>query len=87
MNAKRHNVVVMGVHAFSEDQKDEIKLKFDDYFTNLVGNFGIRNGVNLLGDFSARTGKNLNSKEVCPFGEEKINQNGERIINLCHYLN
>jgi endonuclease/exonuclease/phosphatase family metal-dependent hydrolase len=35
------------------------------------------------GDFNSRTGKNINNLVVVPYGEEVINDSGDRLIDTC----
>ena len=37
----------------------------------------------MAGDFSSRTGKQINNQVVGPFGEEIINDNGDKFIDVC----
>ena len=41
----------------------------------------------LLGDFNGHAGTKVNNQVVGPYGETRINDNGERLIDLCesHY--
>ena len=37
----------------------------------------------MAGDFSSRIGKQINNQVVGPFGEEIINDNGDKLIDVC----
>lgn len=39
--------------------------------------------VFIMGYFNARVGSRVGDKEVDPFGESIINENGERLVDLC----
>lgn len=39
--------------------------------------------VFIMGDFNARVGSRVGDKVVGPFGESIINENGERLVDLC----
>jgi len=41
----------------------------------------------LLGDFNGHTGTKVNNQVVGPYGETRINDNGERLIDLCESHN
>ena len=41
----------------------------------------------LLGDFKGHTGTKVNNQVVGPYGETRINDNGERLIDLCESPN
>ena len=45
----------------------------------------IKNSREILiaGDFNSRTGKKINNQIVDPFGEEVINDNGDKLIDVC----
>jgi len=40
-----------------------------------------------LGDFNSHTGTKVNNQVVGPYGETRINDNGERLIDLCESHN
>jgi len=37
----------------------------------------------IAGDFNSRTGEKINDLVVGPFGEEVINDNGDKLIDIC----
>jgi hypothetical protein len=49
--------------------------------------FGNNRELVLIGDFNAHTGRSNNSNIIGRFGEEEINYNGARLIDLCEQNN
>ena len=50
-------------------------------------NIGMTREIILLGDFNGHTGTKVNNQIVGPYGETRINDNGERLIDLCESHN
>lgn len=49
----------------------------------ILSEIGISREIIIAGDFNASIGKKINSTVVGPFGEDNINDNGERLIDIC----
>ncbi|XP_072377962.1 uncharacterized protein [Diabrotica undecimpunctata] len=59
--------------------KDEFFEKLNDIITNI----GKSRELIILGDLNSRVGQRINSKVIGPYGEINLNDNGERLIQVC----
>ena len=50
-------------------------------------NIGTTGEIILLGDFNGHTGTKVNNQVVGSYGETRINDNGERLTDLCESYN
>ena len=69
--------------AANHDAKDEVKEAGYENFTEMLDKVGHRKEIILLGDFNAWTGSDNNSKIIGRYGDHKLNDNGERLIETC----
>ncbi|KAK4877536.1 hypothetical protein RN001_010042 [Aquatica leii] len=76
-------IVIIGVYAPSDDTDVTIKDQFYENLTGLLESFKNNKEVCLLGDFNARIGKKNNDLVVGRYGENRINDNGQRLIDVC----
>jgi hypothetical protein len=49
----------------------------------VITEIGNAREILIAGDFNSRTGKKMNDLVVGPFGEEVINDNGDKLIDIC----
>ena len=75
----------MGVYAISEDADMITKEKFFTSLSTVIDEIGNSRELIITGDFNSRIGKQLNNRIVGPFGENVVNDNGERLIELCQH--
>jgi endonuclease/exonuclease/phosphatase family metal-dependent hydrolase len=80
-------ITVLCVYAPSNDKVDLEKVQFYEKLNETLGNIGTTREIILLGDFNGHTGKKVNNQVVGPYGESRINDNGERLIDLCESHN
>lgn len=83
INLFGRNMVILGIYNISNDEN---RIKKDEMFTKINGilsEIGISREIIIAGDFNASIGKKINSTVVGPFGEDNINDNGERLIDIC----
>ncbi|XP_030757605.1 craniofacial development protein 2-like [Sitophilus oryzae] len=83
MNINQKSVTIFGVYAISDDEPYHKK---DDFFGKLnkeITKIGNGRELIILGDFNGRVGRRTNHKVVGPHGEITLNDNGERIIEIC----
>ncbi|KAK4883377.1 hypothetical protein RN001_006696 [Aquatica leii] len=76
-------IVIIGVYAPCDDTDVTIKDQFYENLTGLLESFKNNKEVCLLGDFNARIGKKNNDLVVGRYGENRINDNGQRLIDVC----
>lgn len=79
-------MVVIGVYAPTDDADKEVKDDFYGKLTGLLEKINPRKEKILLGDFNGRIGMATNSDSVGRYGEDTLNDNGERLINMCEAL-
>jgi len=80
-------IVIVGVYAPSEDAEIGIKDDFYDKLSNEVLKIKTDKEIFILGDLNARVGQKEGSYVVGRYGEQKINDNGQRLIEMCEFLN
>ncbi|GJQ75083.1 hypothetical protein Trydic_g9696 [Trypoxylus dichotomus] len=73
-----------GVYAPTDDATADIKDNFFDDLTGILENIGNRKDVVLVGGFNGRIGKKVGDKIVEQYDEYVINDNGMRLIEVCH---
>ena len=79
------NKIILGVYAIREDADMITKEKFFTSLSTLIDEIGNSRELIITGDFNSRIGKQLNNRIVGPFGENVVNDNGERLIELCQH--
>lgn len=79
-------IVIIGTYAPSDDSDASTKDAFYDKLKDVLINTGHTKEVCILGDFNARVGRKENNNIVGRYGEERVNSNGERLLDLCQSL-
>jgi hypothetical protein len=67
-----------------------VNLEKDQYYEKMnktLVNIGTTREIILLGDFNGHMGTKVNNQVAGPYGETRINDNGERLIDLCESRN
>jgi hypothetical protein len=77
--------VIAGVYAMNDNATYEEK-DFFGKLSDILGNIGPQYKAILTGDFNSRVG-NKDEDAVGRSGEETINNNGSRLINVCKKYN
>ena len=83
MNIRGYQLTIIAIYASNEDNGATVK---DEFFANLNEEIVISgNGRQpvLVGDMYGRTGRKTGDTVVGNFGEDRVNDNGERLIELC----
>ena len=83
MNIWGYKLTIIGTYAPNEDNGATVK---DKFFANLNGEIvksGSGRQLILMGDMNGRTGRKAGDTVVGNFGEDGVNDNGERLIELC----
>ena len=78
-----HKVALLGVYGVNDDAPVNLKDQFFEQLNDEVLRVGRTREVIIMGDLNGRTGRRNGSKVVGPFGEEAMNDNGARIIEIC----
>lgn len=76
-------ITIIGVYAVNDDALVNIKDGFFEKLHSEIANIGRSREIIILGDLNSRTGKKQHNKVIGQYGEETINDNGNRLIALC----
>ena len=79
--------ILLCVYAPSNDKVDLEKDQFCEKLNETLINIGTTREIILLGDFNGHTGTKVNDQVVGPYGETRINDNGESLVHLCESYN
>jgi hypothetical protein len=83
MNIWRYKLTIIGIYVPNEDNKTTVK---DEFFANLneeIINSGSGRQLTLMGDMNGRTRRKTGDTVVGNFGEDTVNDNVERLMELC----
>jgi hypothetical protein len=83
MNVWGYKLTIIGVYAPNEDSEATVK---DEFFANLseeIVKSGSGRQLILMGDMNGRIRRKTGNIVGGNFGEDRINDNGERLIELC----
>ena len=78
-----YKLTIIGIYAPTEDNGVTVK---DEFFANLneeIVKSGSGRQLILMGDMNGRTGRKTGDTVVGNFGKDMVNDNGERLIELC----
>ena len=84
LNLKGYEVVLIGIYAPTNDEPTAQKDEFWEKIAHVLDNISNRKEIILLGDFNGHVGSKTNNDIVGPYGGTSTNDNGERLIGLCH---
>lgn len=77
MNLFGNKLCILGIYAISDHEKAVVKEDFLGKLNEIIAEINSRE-ILIAGDFNSRTGKKINN-----FGEEVINDNGDKLIDIC----
>jgi len=83
MNIWGYKLTIIGTYAPNEDNGATVK---DEFFANLneeIVKSGSGRQLIIMGDMNGRTGRKTGDTVVGNFGEDRVNDNSERLIELC----
>ena len=83
MNLFGKKLCILGIYAISEDENISVKEDFFGKLNEEIAEVGNSREILIAGDFNSRTGKRINNWVVGPFGEEVLNDNGDKLIEIC----
>lgn len=81
------DLAFLGVNASSDNNKDDVKDRFYNELLHTIETFEYRKKIILLTDLNTRTRTKSNDRVVEKYGEENVNNNGERLVSMCEYVN
>lgn len=82
LKVKGRKVRILGIYAPTDDSDMTTKDEFFDKLSEEIDN-SKNQEIILLGDYNGRVGKALDSKIIGQHGEDVVNNNGTRWIELC----
>jgi endonuclease/exonuclease/phosphatase family metal-dependent hydrolase len=77
------NLCILGIYAISDDENVLVKENFLGKLNEVIVEIGNSREILIAGDFNSRTGNKIIDLVVGPFGEEVINDNGDKLIDIC----
>ncbi|XP_072398398.1 uncharacterized protein [Diabrotica undecimpunctata] len=83
ININQTPVTILGVYAISDDESIAAKDEFFEKLNDIITNIGKSRELIILGDLNSRVGQRINSEVIGPYGEINLNDNGERLIQVC----
>ncbi|XP_072160540.1 uncharacterized protein [Bemisia tabaci] len=78
-----HKITLLGVYGINDDAPVAAKDQFFELLNDEILKVGTSREVIVIGDLNGRTGRRIGCKVVGPFGEDVVNDNGNRIIEVC----
>ena len=89
LNTTAGPVTLVSVYALTLSASPDTKDEFYDQLSATISNISNKEQLILLGDFNARVGADQRSWPSClgKFGIGKMNDNGQRLLELCAYHN
>lgn len=89
MNLSIHGnkLTIIGAYAINDDALVKDKDEFFEQLSYEISKIGTSREIILIGDLNSRTGKKQQDKIVGQFGEDTVNDNGNRLINMCDQNN
>ena len=83
MNLCGKKLCILGIYAISDYENVLVKEDFLGKLNEVIAEIGNSREILIAGDFNSRTGKKINNQIVGPFEEEVINDNGDKLIDVC----
>ena len=74
---------ILGIYAKSDDENAVVKENLGGKLNEVIVEIGNSREILIARDFNSRTGKQINNLVVGPLGEEVINDNGDKLIDIC----
>ena len=77
-----YRMTILGIYGVNDDATVKIKDDFYEQINDEIRKIGTSREIIVLGDLNGRVGKNTNNI-AGPYGEDNVNDNGNRIITFC----
>lgn len=78
-----HKITILGVYAVNDDALVNQKNEFFEQLHQQITNIGDTREIIILGDMNSRTGSKTRDDVIGQYGEQTVNDNGQRLITLC----
>jgi hypothetical protein len=82
-----YKTTIIGVYGINEDALTQNKEEFFEHLNEEISKIGTSREIIIMGDMNSRVGKKDQDKIVGRYGEDTINDNGNRLINICNQNN
>lgn len=83
LSLKGHRIVIIAAYGPNEDDTQPNKDAFYDQLNEILSRTGNQRETMVMGDLNARVGAKTDSNVVGRHGENILNNNGQRLIELC----
>jgi hypothetical protein len=83
MNIWGYKLTIIGVYAPNEDNTATVKDKLCANLNEEIVKYGSGRQLTIMGDINGRIGRKTGDTILGSFGEDRIIDNGERLIELC----
>ena len=83
MNIFGKKLCILRMYARSDYEHAVVKGDYFGKFNEVIVEIGNSREILIAGDLNSRTGKKINNLLVGPFGEEVLNDNGDKLIDIC----
>ena len=80
INILGKKVTILGVCGISEDEASVKKEVLYRNLNSVINEIGCSREIIVMEEFNGRTGSRNGSEVVGPYGEDRVNGNGERLI-------
>ena len=89
LNSTEGPITLVSVYALTLSATSDAKDEFYEKLASIIRSIASTEQLIILGDFNARVGADCDSWPSClgPFGVGKLNENGQRLLELCTFLN
>ena len=77
---------ILGIYAISGDENALVKDDFGGKLNEITVEIGNSRENLIAGDFNSRTGKKINDVVVGPVREEVIDDNGDKLKEICEII-
>lgn len=78
-----HKILIIGVYAPHDDANLEINEEFFEVLISILSSTGSSKEVIVMGDFNGRISRKAKDEIVGQYGEDVVNDNGIRLIEVC----
>jgi len=82
MNLFGKKLCILGLYAISDDETAVVKEDFFGKLNEVIVEIKNSREILIAGDFNSRRGEKMNDLLVGPIGEEVINDNGDKLIDI-----
>ena len=89
LNSTEGPITLVSVYALTLSATSDAKDEFYEKLASIIRSIASTEQLIILGDFNARVGADCDSWPSClgSFGVGKLNENGQRLLELCTFLN